>query len=1140
MQSIEFAPDSWPPQVYAAWQVHAAAAQRGQLLDPHACAAAQRTATLLRAWGVAPLPAVAALLAPLIQQDAAAGLREQHGSAAVALAERLVAWQNAPLPGPGDPSTLPTAQHLVQRRQLFRRAYLDHPDFAFVLLLMADHDTRCHRPGPGQRALAAQTLHVFIPLATMLGMRQVRQEWYKQSTAVLDPQAYAVVTASTWPWNRADKRHDCAALEQRLRVQAGLEDMTGAFRIDTLEPNPRKTVELYNQQVAQADIARWLGVRIVCESVSDCYRLLGIIHSLGRPAALRFSRHFADYIAAPKPNGYQALQTAIRYKDDAQAGPSRGAFSHESLVEFRIMTDSMYQLNEWGVVAATYRAPATYRNTPAWWNGLDRLTGQIAKRAQTRPAAATIQALLADYPLGTTSDPLYLFTPLGEIVLLADGSHPVDFAYRIHSNLSRRATRIEVNGQNVPFQYPLHNGDLVVVQTSDLDLVPAAGRPVGPDLAWMGMAGAADTRKQIRRGLIRSAAEQHPGRSQIVAMLLKMLEYYATQRHYPLMITTQRLDMFLRGSAEARRLADLNALYSEVVAGRLAPQRLLRQLIAGELAAALVTAGGDPMPYSVHRIQFCERCRPVPGDRLLAVQRRIGQGLGLVLHREANERCAEAARLGRRVAVRWAEPSVAAGRELALLDIDAEDRTQLLDDILAVIYREPAVHLYQVHAQAYSNGTADITLALEADSLVQLAALQTQLAAVAHVQRVNFLPPSSAQRLTFKSPAEKRQPNPYTTQEVYDRWMFHDREQPLAAINTWLAEPGPTHPLILHGHRRVGKSSLAHYLEREVVPQRGQFVPVFVDLHSFSELAVPQFVRSLIDRLSHTLTGLLGFSAPLHRPGEDPILWLERTLDALVAQLHGQRLLLILDEFNALMELEQAGRLDPVLFRNLRAVMHAHRDVRWMLIVQEIQFQDPLLWGSASALFQELREISLPHLDNSWARKLILGPTTRCGYHYADPQLPEQIVQLTQGSPYLIQLLCFHLIERAREYGRTNITQEDLDQAVKEISRQGGRYLAHFVEHLNKPLWRTVLATVAAAGASGAWIDVAAQVRPRLRAVPSRELEAALAGLQQRGMVERRLTGGCAQVAIPLGIFHAWIQRTLNGAQHQSRPPAID
>ncbi len=1124
----------WPVVVQAAAQAQQEAAAMGHLLDPTALRLSRQTAALLLSWGIDPLPAVAALLAPLLHNPAAGAAppAATHGAAAMELAAQLVSWQAANTAA-AEGSAPVVDQYSVQQRQLFRQAYLDHPHFHFPLLALADHQARYSEATLISPALAEQTRQVFIPVATMLGLRRLRRAWTDQSTAVLDPDSYAVVKAPNWPWSVAAKAGDCALLEQRLRDLAAREGPVPAFTLDLKLPNTLQTTRLYKEKASPEDIVRWLGVRVLCESVPDCYRLLGLIHRLGRPATPRFTAHFADYIAAPKPTGYQALHTAIHYSDAAPASAQSGAFAHESLIEFRILTRTMDDLNEWGVIAAMYHHPAVYGDTAAWWNGLNRLLRQITKRAQETPATATIQELLRRYDLGSTSDPLYLFTPLGEIVLLVEGSSPMDFAYRIHSDLSRQATHITVNGQDVPLNYPLRNGDLVEVHSND-PLVTPAERPAGPDLAWLGVATTPNAKRRIRRGLLRRAAEQHPGRHRILTVLIKLLDYYATVRHYPLTITTQRLDTFLRAFAETRSLAGLDALYTAVAEEHIAPDGLMRRLIALELATALMTGTGERLPYPAHLIRFCDLCRPVPGDRLLALERRKGSALPhLVLHRQGYADCPGVRAPGRRVAVRWSSPAKSVTtRELALLEITAEDRAQLLDDILAVIYREPTARLYQVHAHAYSNGGADITLALEADSLTQLVAMQAGIGQVPHVQRVTFLPPSSAQRLTFQSPAYKRLINPYTTQEVYDRWMFHDREQPVAAISDWLAETGPTQPLILHGHRRVGKSSLARYLEYEVLPPQGQVVAVFVDLHGFSDGTPERFAAHLVDRIAFSLNRQGAFVPPPRRADEDPILWLERALVHAVAHLRGKRLLLMLDEFNALIEREPRKRVNPVLFRNLRSVMHAHRDVKWLLIVQEVQYQDPLSWGSAGVLLQETRQIGLDYLAADWARKLILGPAQRCGYTYADADLPDQILHLTQGSPYLIQIVCFHLVERARTYNRTNLTQEDLDQAVKETKRQGGGYLHHFIEHLT-PFQRSVLAALAHTEAAGAWVDtvvLAAQIRPRMRGQVVHRLEAALVDLHRRGMIARRTTGALAQVSIPLGLFHAWIRHALSVA----------
>ena len=1085
-------------------------------LDAAVWETSKRAADTVLTWNVAPVVAVAALLAPLIEFDmlAVGALAAQYGREAVDLAGRLLAWRESRPAGDGGRE--PLAVHYARRlRGLFRETYLDAPGLPFILLLLADHDARLHDPTLGTSRLAEETDAVHLPLAIMLGLWHLRRRWIDRSMALQFPHDYRVLEAGWVEQERQTKTRVYGRLAPRLIAQAQAAGLVPLPEVKLDQPSLGTTLQRRKRGISAEELAGRLTVRVLCATAADCYRMLGVIHSLGKPVTPRFTERFADFIAAPQLTGYRALHTAITYPD--LGGPAGGTGGH-LLVEFRILTTEMDTLNEWGVIAACHRHPAEYGGAAAWWNRLSDLTQRL--RHHRRAAEAlTIGQFLAAADLDTRSDPLYVFTPRGEIVLLADGSGPIDFAYHIHTDLSRHVAKVEVNRQEVPVNYPLRNGDLVQVQYDP--------QVTGPDLSWLGFVTTARARATIRRGLVRQAQSIHPGRSKIQDLLIKSVQYYAREKGYALTLTNRRLDEFLLQMAQVLRLGTLATLYAEVEAGRLSPDHLVRRLISAELAMAVVDAAGERLPYPLHRIVLCGQCRPVPGDPLVALERHGGTPhKRLILHTHGNRKCPGAGLADPAIGVRWASGPGTAHRELALFEIAGDDRFQLLEDVLDAVYREPGAILYRVEAQAYPDGSANITLAVEAASLAALAEIRAHIGAVDNVRQVLAGPPSPAQRLALQSPGSHPPPNPYGVQEVYDRWMFYDREEPISRIQSWLARPSPTHPLILHGQRRVGKSSLARYLMNEVLPAEGVVLPVFVDLQGLSGFG-PQ---NLADYFVRKVYAALQTEAPEPARGEEPMHWLDRALAAAVARLGGDRLLILVDEFNALLEMEDCGRLDPQVFVNLRAVLNERRDVYWLLIVQDIHFRDPERWGRASALFDQTITVGLQPLDFPWARKLIVEPLRRCGLDYAEESLPQRIWELTAGSPYLIQILCYHLVEFVRQQNRMYITPADLKWVVDVVQSDGRRYFAHFTVSLTGAR-RMVLAAVAALAGPGeslAVADLTTHLAAKARKFDALGIRHALDSLERQGMLALREHDGIAHIAIPMQLFHAWVKRTVD------------
>src|SRR5205085_6259906 len=195
------------------------------------------------------------------------------------------------------------------------------------------------------------------------------------------------------------------------------------------------------------------------------------------------------------------------------------------------------------------------------------------------------QKLLESFDFGTRSDPIYVFTNQGEIALQEDGSTALDFAYYVHTELGHHAVKIEVNGKPVPYNYPLHNGDLVHVHHDP--------HFIGPDLAWLGYVHTPSAKSKIRKGLATRARAIHEGRSKIEYVLIRMLQFYRKEKKYDLIINTSQLDTFLFRAAQAHGLLDRETLYTEVALGHISPHKLVQRLISEELSSTIVDNNGD-------------------------------------------------------------------------------------------------------------------------------------------------------------------------------------------------------------------------------------------------------------------------------------------------------------------------------------------------------------------------------------------------------------------------------------------------------------------------------------------------------------------------------------------------------------------
>jgi hypothetical protein len=641
----------------------------------------------------------------------------------------------------------------------------------------------------------------------------------------------------------------------------------------------------------------------------------------------------------------------------------------------------------------------------------------------------------------------------------------------------------------------------------------------------------------VRSGLLRRAREISDGRAKIERELIRLVDYYRDQKHYDLELTSGRLDAYLFRLVRIRSMANIGSLYTAVSSGKLSPERLARDLISQDLASILVSSSDTQLTVPLHRIDLCNVCRPIPGDPILATERRVGtSATGLIVHHR-DCKIGNASRDGAVAAFDWSQ----AGDSNSMLveyEIAAENRYRLLGETLDIVYSEPGVHLYKVEAQSYNERPAQVFVTAEVTNSEQASKLHSQLELVRGVEQVFSYPVANVERWVYASSHVIPDSNPYDESAVFQRYTFYDREEQAQRVESWLKEPIPTRVMILHGQRRVGKSSLAKFLMIDVGPAKNLAAPVYIDLHGLSAFAPIDVARYLLGRVFETL----GLPPPAHESLEEPTVWLSRGLQSAVEHLGDRRLLLIIDEFNYLLDLEQDGKVDPVVFYNLRAVIGERRDLHWLMIVQDVRFKDLSSWGSAGSLFQQAVPLHVPNLDSHWARKLIVEPAGQAGFSYdgqSDGDRSRDVASLafdlTAGNPYFIQALCRNMLDQARRQRRTNVTMSDLKTATSLVLSDGPRYFDHFLRSLDDTRNNVVVSTIARISRPvGKWVQRAELVRelPRgKRRALADEIDGLIARLARVGILETRPEGKFTDVRIAVPIFHEWASLYLGSVQ---------
>ena len=524
-----------------------------------------------------------------------------------------------------------------QQAESFRKMLLASVDDVRVILVkLADRlhnmQTLDHMPPPKRRKVARETLDIYAPIANRLGMGHLKGELEDLSFRHLHPDEFEDLR------QRVERQMGIAGdvisrIETNLREKLAAASIAGRVR-GRVKRLASIWSKLRRQEIETDRIYDYLAFRIVVGSVHDCYAALGTVHQAWRPVPGRFK----DYIAVPKPNGYQSLHTTV-------FGDAGTPF------EIQIRTEEMDELAERGIAAHwKYKegklTPAPEDERYRWLRQLVELS------SESRDSRQFLQNLKIDlYP-----DEVYAFTPKGEIFAFPRGATPLDFAFRIHTEVGHHCTGARVNGKQVPLKTPLQNGDIVEISTQ-----PTAQ----PSRDWLAFVVTARARSKIRHFI------QGQQKTRLVDLGRRLLDR-ELHRH------KAGLRKVLDGGLLEAQLSDLgysrlDDLFADIGSGkvparslvpRLLPEvqdeaepsrpegmlgRVVRRILPfrGASAPVAVQGSGDLLTY------LARCCSPVPGEAIVGY---ITRGRGVAIHAES---CANVRSLaqdaGRRIQVDWGD-----------------------------------------------------------------------------------------------------------------------------------------------------------------------------------------------------------------------------------------------------------------------------------------------------------------------------------------------------------------------------------------------------------------------------------------------------------------------------------------------------
>ncbi|HXA27197.1 MAG TPA: bifunctional (p)ppGpp synthetase/guanosine-3',5'-bis(diphosphate) 3'-pyrophosphohydrolase [Candidatus Angelobacter sp.] len=587
-------------------------------------------------------------------------------------------------------------------------------DIRVVLIKLGDrlHNMRTVEALPAERRLriSRETLDIYAPLAHRLGIWQMKGELEDLAFKVLDPDNYLMVEARLATAREEREtfiNHVTEILDREIESLGLSAEISGRPKhVFSIFEKMRKT------QKGFEEIYDLMAIRVLVDSIKDCYGVLGVVHSLWKPIPNRFK----DYIAMPKGNGYQSLHTTV--------------ISHTGEpMEIQIRTFEMHQTSEFGVAAhwrykegAQSSRDAHFDEKFAWLRLL------LDWQKDVTDAEQFVDAVRVDI----FQDEVFVFTPKGDVRSLPTGSTPVDFAYRVHTDVGHACIGAKVNSRMVPLDYRLQNGDIVEILTT-------RGQH-GPSRDWLAFVKTSSAREKIRGWFKKERREENiqKGREALDKEFRRMrqIALHSVKDDRLLELAKDFKFTTVDDFVAAVGYGDISARaavlkYTALEDGGAPAQEQDGHALSIPLTAALPTSGtvrvrgvGDVLT------SLARCCKPVIGEPIRGY---ITRGKGVSVHRADCINVVNAADPDRLVEVEWERGS----RQLypVGIKIEAWDRTGLLRDIAAVI-AESKINLSGADVQVYDDKTAVISTVVEIQSLTQLSRLLERLESVRDVHTV--------------------------------------------------------------------------------------------------------------------------------------------------------------------------------------------------------------------------------------------------------------------------------------------------------------------------------------------------------------------------------------------------------------------
>lgn len=593
-------------------------------------------------------------------------------------------------------------------------------DVRVIIIKLADrlHNMRTIEVMPEQkrRDKALETMEVYAPLAHRLGIRAVKEELEDISLRYLDPVAYHEIE-SMLELKRADRQSFLEKIKDKIRERLAAEynDIYVDGRVKSVYGIYRK---MYIQGKAFEEIFDIYAVRIIVDSVNECYNILGIIHDLFRPLPNRFK----DYISTPKPNMYQSLHTTVI---DKEAIP----------FEVQIRTWDMHHTAEYGIAAHwKYKAGVTGRDK------LEERLAWIRQLIENQKEADDVEDIVRSIKSDLSPEEVFVFTPKGDVISLPVGSTVIDFAYAIHTEVGNRMIGAKIDGRIVALDTPVRTGQIIEVVTTN-------AKDHAPSRDWLKIVKTTEARNKIRNWYKKERREENieQGRGELEKEF----------RRNMITLPDGKLPEFLSAIAKRQHfeLADdfLAAIgYGGVLLSKIMP-RIKETFI--RMYRTDPHAAPSPAPVKQHRVRgasggvivegldsclvkFARCCNPLPGDEIIGF---VTRGFGVSIHKKDCPNVINSINdpnnAERWVRAEWALDQAKREHFKSTIEIVTDDRLGALADI-SVALSSMRISISTLMAREVKTGENVVTVTFTVSDIDQLNFIINNLKKIPGVERV--------------------------------------------------------------------------------------------------------------------------------------------------------------------------------------------------------------------------------------------------------------------------------------------------------------------------------------------------------------------------------------------------------------------